>query len=112
LCDIAKFSKLVGYYDADENNSSIRRHLTRLQKYASIGGWDNTTKIAVVTSTVKGRVFDFLVKTDWSEHTVLSKALIAKFDAIDTVSFLNTQLFSLRQQSLSIREFAVKLTKS
>jgi hypothetical protein len=108
LCDIVKFTKLVGHYDADVLDASIRSHLTRLELYADIGDWEDKTKLSVATSTIKGRAFDFVVQNKYSTYASLSAALIHKFDSVDDVSLLSNKLFTLRQDKGSIREHAKK----
>jgi hypothetical protein len=108
LSDIAKFAKLVGSYDADALDASIRSHLMRLQLYADMDDWDDEMKLAVVTTTVKGRAFDYIIQQKYTTYVSLSKGLIEKFDSLDTVSSLSNQLFALRQGSCSITEHAKK----
>jgi hypothetical protein len=45
LSEISKFAKLVGDYNVDCSNVSIRSHLARLETLATIGQWDNGVKI-------------------------------------------------------------------
>ena len=108
LCDIIKFTKLIGHYDADVAGASIRSHLTRLELYADIGTWSEDTKLAVGVSTIKNRAFDFLTQAKYTDYINFKRGLIEKFDSIDNVSLLSNQLFALRQGSDTIKEHAIK----
>ena len=104
LSDIVKFTKLVGQYDADVPDASIRSHLTRLELYADIGSWEDKTKLTVATSTVKGRAFDFIAQNNYTTYKALRLDLIQKFDSLDDLALLSNKLFNLRQNKTSIRE--------
>ena len=104
LCDIVKFTKLIGCYDADAPGASIRSHFTRLELYADVDSWDDKTKLSVATSTIKGRAFDHLVQANYSNYISFKNGIIDKFDHIDDTSSLNNQLFALRQDTKTIRE--------
>jgi hypothetical protein len=106
LTEIAKFAKLVGDYDVDNKGVSIRSHFSRLETLAVIGQWTNEVKISVVICTIRGRAFDFISDNQWTEYNNLKSALIGKFDSLDDVASLTTQLFHLKQESASIREHA------
>jgi hypothetical protein len=106
LGEIAKLAKLVGDYNVDCTDVSIRSHLIRLETLATIGQWDNGVKISVTISTLKGRAFDHISDTTWTQYKDLKLALISKFDSLDDVASLTNQLFNIKQKSASIREHA------
>jgi hypothetical protein len=108
LTEIAKFAKLVGYYDVDIKDVSIRSHFSRLETLAVIGQWTDEVKISVVICTTKGRAFDFISDTLWTQYITLKTALVHKYDSLDDVASLTDQLFNIRQKSASIREHATK----